>query len=538
MIRKKIKKVVKEAILELQRKKRLPKFSIPEIQIDFPKQKEHGDYATNIAMQLAGLLKRNPIELAEKLGKELNIRTAEFCRKIEIKRPGFINFKLDPLWLANQIREVIKLSENFGRINIGRGRKIQIEFISANPTGPLTLGNGRGAFFGDVLANVLKRTGFNVQKEYYWNDALFGTQILALGKSIKGEEKIYSGKYIKQLPLKIKKKFKKNVQKLSFTEASFYASQVIKEEIKDFVEKKLKIKFDNWFSESSLYEGKGEINQTTKFLKDKDLVYVKEEALWFKSTRFGDSEDRVLIRKDSTPTYFLSDISYHKNKFKRGFNKVIDIWGADHQGYMKRVLGAVDALGYKGRLVILICQLVRLIEKGKPVRMSKRKGIFVTLEELINEVGLDVARFFFLTKSLDTHLDFDLSLAKEQSQKNPVYYVQYAYARICSILKKAGIKEIKKVNFELLKNKTELNLIKSLVKLPEILEDVTKDYGVQRLSNYVVVLADNFHKFYENCRVITRNEELFLARLQLVKATRIVLKNTLDIMGVEAPEKM
>jgi len=539
MIKDQIEKLIKKAIQSAQKKKELPKFEIPEIVIEYPREKAFGDYSTNIAMQLAGKAKRSPLDIAELLvNKLISYKVTKLLfDKVEAVKPGFINFVLSPKFLVEQVKEIIKQEEKFGKSKIGKGKKVQVEFISANPTGPLTIGNGRGAFAGDTLASVLEKAGYKVEREFYWNDAKASTQIRQLGESVKGLTQVYGGAYIKELPEKIKKKYKKDVKSLSTEETGFYAAKIIEKEIENFVKKKLKIKFDVWFSEQSLYN-KNKIDKVIAVLKRKKLAYYKEGALWFKSTKFKDDKDRVIVRSDGTPTYCLPDIAYHKDKFERGFDKVIDIWGADHAGDVKRVLGGVKALGYGNKLKILIHQMVRLIKEGKEVRMSKRAGIYVTLEELVDEVGLDVARFFFLMNSLDTHMDFDLDLAKERSEKNPVFYVQYAHARISSLLRKAKSLKPQTKNLELLNHPAELNLIRQLVKFPEIIEDTVKDYGVHRLPYYTLKLATSFHDFYEKCRVISDDKELGQARLALVNATKIVLENTLEIMGVSAPEKM
>ncbi len=376
----------------------------------------------------------------------------------------------------------------------------------------MTLGNGRGGFCGDVLSNVLEKAGYNVFREFYVNDR--GKQVEDLKKGLyKGEKRT--------------------------------ALQIQKENQK-IITKKLKIKFDVWFSENSLYKSK-EVDKILNWLKKKKLAYEKEGALWFKSSKFGDDKDRVLVKADGEKTYFSSDIAYLKNKFKRGFDKLVFFWGADHYGYIGRMKAVVKALGYKKEQVdFIIMQMVRLFEKGKQVRMSKRTGTYITLEELIDEVGLDVARFFFLTRNSGSHLNFDLSLAKEKSQKNPVYYVQYAYARICNILKKSQItnsklqtnSKFKIQNSKLLNHSSELDLIKQLIRFPEIIEDTAKDYQVQRIPQYAIDLAESFHKFYKNCRVLTEDKELSQARLSLILATQSILKNTLDLMGLSSPEKM
>lgn len=540
MIREEIKKIIFQALDALEIK------NISEIKIEHPENEKFGDYSTNVAMHLSSRAKMKPIELAEiiKGYLESGISNKELIDKIEIVKPGFINFYLSPSLLIQEVNKILKQKNKFGDLKIGKGRKVQVEFISANPTGPLTVGNGRGGFTGDVLANILCKAGYEVEKEYYWNDAKTSTQVVGLGKSVKGEEQVYAGEYIKELPAKIEKEYKKDINDLSVEEVGGYAVGVLKKDIQNIIENKLQIKFDNWFSEQSLYDAKKE-KKALNQMKKLGLIYKKDNAVWFKASEYGDTEDRVLVRSDGTPTYFLPDIAYHLDKFERGFDQVINIWGADHGGYVARLKGAMDALGYQGKLEILIAQLVRLMKGGKEMKMSKRAGTFVTLEELVDEVGLDAARFFFLMYSLNTHMDFNIDLAKEKSENNPVYYVQYAHARISSILRKAEkedikyqISSIKGVDLNRLNDETELNLIKELIKFPELVEDVAKNYEIHRLPYYAQNLARKFHSFYNSCQVLGDDKEITKARLVLVMATKIVLQNILDLMGVSAPEKM
>lgn len=512
------------------------------VSVEVPENKEHGDYTSNIAFYLSKILsakgetrKKSPQKVAEELAKK--IKSEEFS-KVEAKN-GFVNFYLSEECLHHQLKEILKpqgptLKNPQGRTLIGHRmlEKVNIEFISANPTGPLTIGNGRGGFFGDVLANVLESQGYNVAREYYINDR--GEQVLALGKSVKGSN-LYKGKYIKELAKQIDRK-------LNDEEAGQKTAELILNNYIKPVIKKLGIKFNVWFSEKTLYK-KGIYNEVMKKLMQSGYVYEKDGATWMKTLEFGDNEDRVLIKKDGEETYFLSDILYHYDKFKtRKFNKAIDIWGADHHGYAPRLKAALKALGIsEENLEIVISQLVRLVSGGKEVKVSKRAGTFITLEELVDEVGLDAARFFFLMYSPNTHMDFDMKLAKERSQKNPVYYVQYAHARLSSILRKAPAfakATAGKQNFKLLKTKNESDLIRRLVEYPEILAEIAKTYKVHRLPRYALELAREFHNFYEKERVITEDKKLTSARLALVTATKIVLANSLKIMGITAPEKM
>lgn len=491
--------------------------SSEEIRIERPEQDMLGDYSTNIALKI----KKPALELVSKFKSDL-------FEKVEVAGPGFINFFLSRKYLQGCVGEILKEDKGFGGINIGRGEKINVEFISANPTGPLTLGNGRGGFCGDVLANVLARAGYKVEREYYINDT--GEQIKKLGHSVlKDEEAVYRGEYINGLQGQVPGN---DPQKVGERAAKIILQKMIQPAVR-----KMGIKFDTWFSEKKLIKETGKV---IELLKKNGLTYEQEGALWFKSTKFGDDKDRVLIKEGGEKTYLASDVAYLKNKFSRKFKKLIFFWGADHHGYIGRIKAAVEALGYKKEQAdIIIFQLVRLMQNGQEVRMSKRTGLYVTIDELIDEVGLDVARFFFLSRGADSHLNFDLNLAKTQSEKNPVFYIQYAYARICSILAKSKIKPgDKKIDYSLLCHPSELKLIKQLIRLPEIIEDTAKDYQIQRLPQYAVDLATAFHAFYRDCQVLSDNIYLAQARLSLSLATKIVLKNTLSLMGISAPEKM
>ena len=495
--------------------------------VEIPQEKTYGNYATNIAMILANKKKKEPMILAEEIRLELEKK--DFFEKVEVIKPGFINFFLKPSFLQKQVKEILSKKEKFGQVNIGKNKKVQVEFISANPTGPLTIANARGGPMGDVLANVLKKAGYKAEKEFYVNDS--GNQILSLGKSILGQKSgEYKGKYIDELRKKVKEK--------DPVKAGQKAGQIITNEMIKKTTDKLGIKYNNWFFESELSKS-GKIDKVLESLKKKKLIYEKEGAVWFKSKKFGDTRDRVMVRKDGQKTYLAGDIAYHYNKFKqRKFDKVINIWGADHHGDVPGLLAGVDAIGYKGKLDIILHQFVTILEKGKKKRMSKRKGVFVTLDELLDEVGSDVIRFFFLMYSANRHMDFDLGLAKEKSEKNPVYYVQYAYARINSILRKAAKYELRNTKYNLLVHPSELGLIKELIKLPEIVEDIAKDYQVQRLPHYALDVATAFHKFYTDCKVLGDYKDLEKARLSLVLATKIVLENILDLMGISKPKKM
>lgn len=535
-------KVIKETLKKLISKTVDAVFGIKlgGFEIEIPKNKQFGDYSVSVALSLSKTLKKPPQEIAEEIVAK--IEKSDLIEKTDTKA-GFINFWLKEEWLQKRLNKILKEDNDYGASDLGKGKKAIVEFISANPTGPLTLGNGRGGFYGDVLSNVLEKAGYKVEREYYINDT--GNQIETLGVSILKskikdkklktqikDEKLYQGKYVEDLAKKLKGD---DPIKLGEQAAKIILEKSIKKDIRDF-----KIKFDRFVSEKEIVKGSGTekvINQ----LKKKKLIYEKDEALWFNSKKFGDDQDRVLIKADGQPTYFATDIAYHLDKLNR-CDKAVNFWGADHFGYVRRLKGAMAAFGLDKKLKIIVMQLVRLIENGKEVKMSKRAGTYVTLKELVDEVKLDAARYFFISIAPETHMDFDLKLAKERSVKNPVYYVQYAGARIHGILAKlktqsAKLKTITK-NLKLLKEPAEADLIKQLIKFPGLIEEIAQNYQVHKLPHYVYGLATAFHNFYEQCQVITEDKNQTEARLSLVLATEMVLKNTLSLMGISAPEKM
>jgi arginyl-tRNA synthetase len=501
---------------------------LSEIKIDYSENKIYGDYSTSIAMQIARFVKKNPVEVAELLASKLQVLGSRFLGRAEVAKPGFINFYLSKEYLQKKVKEILESGEKFGNLKIGKNKKIQVEFISANPTGPLTVGNARGGPLGDVLGNVLERAGFRLEKAYYIND--YGMQILTLGHSVlKDSQAKYRGAYIDELAkkIKIKEPYK----------AGEKAAEIIIKMIKKTTDR-MGIEYDEWISEKKLYKLNA-VEKVLRFLKKKNLVCEKEGAIWFKSSKFGDERDRVVVKSDSWKTYLAGDMALHQYKFKnKKFDKVINIWGADHYGDVPGLQAGITALGFKGKLDIILLQFVTLFEKGREIKMSKRLGTFVTMDELIDMVGIDAVRFFFLQKSASTHLNFDLELAKEQSEKNPVYYIQYANARICSILRKVSSSKPRTLDFRLLDHPSELNLIKQLVRFPEIIEDTAKDYQVQRIPQYALDLATAFHRFYRDCRVLSEDRKLTKARLSLVSSAQIVFRNILDLMGISAPEKM
>lgn len=514
----------------------------PNTEIDFainyPNEDKFGDYATNIAMILSKTLKKSPIEVAEDFKKEILAITDvdKIIAKIDIVKPGFINFFLSNEYLKEQLNEINK-DNSFGNTDFGKGEKVQIEFISANPTGPLTLANGRGGFLGDVLANVMIKSGYKVDREYLINDA--GNQIVTLGKSIlaaggviEDDESYYRGEYISEWAKANKnevEKYKDDAEGLGKHVAEYLFSN----HIKPVIANGMKIDFDNYFSEQNELHSKDKVKKVVEFLKEKKLTYESEDALWFKTTDYGDDKDRVLVTSDGRFTYMAADLAYHLNKFERGYDKVINIWGADHGGYVERMMAGVNALGYKGQLEIIIMQLVKLISDGKEVRMSKRKGEYVTMEYLLELLPLDVVRWFFLMYNPNTHMLFDLDLAKDKSEKNPVYYVQYACARISGIIDQC--RGLKFADYIL--NDDEIKYVKYLIRWPEILQEASQTHQVNMLTTYVTKLAELFHGYYQKYRVIDGgiiNGE----RSELIVSYKNIIGSVLDTLGISAPDKI
>jgi len=534
---------------------------IPDFYIEVPQDKEHGDFAANIAMVLARQAKMPPRKIgeviAERLSKDLLIK------KVEVAGPGFINFYLAPTWANEVVFDVLKNGAQYGRLNGQNRKKVQVEFVSANPTGPMHMGNARGAALGDALASVLEMAGYDVTREFYINDAgnqieNFGLSLEArylelLGKQGEIPEGGYHGEDIKEhMKELIEQEGDRFLYMDSPSRRAYFIDYALKKNIRRMKTdlENFGVHFDIWFSEQTLHNS-GEVNEVIKLLTDKGYTYEKDGALWFKASKFGAVKDEVLIRANGLPTYFASDIAYHKNKFDRGFDLIIDIWGADHHGHIARMKGALKALGYDpDKLTVIIMQLVRLYRNGQIARMSKRTGRAVTLADIVEEVGKDAARFFFNLRSADTHLDFDLDLAIKQSDDNPVYYVQYAHARISSILRQAheqgiNIPDIKDLTLEefqkyanLLVEDSEIDLIKKLADFPGEIKLAAGNLAPYRITVYSQELAATFHSFYNKCRVLTDDENLTAARLFLVIAAKQVIKNALLILGITAPDRM
>jgi arginyl-tRNA synthetase len=486
----------------------------------YPISESFGDYATNLALVAAKELKTNPLDLAAKIQGLLltDPMAKEMFLKVEVVKPGFINFFLSQAYLEGQLAEILKKKEKYAWTTTGKGKKVQLEFISANPTGPLTLANGRGGFLGDVLANILALTGCKVEREYFINDT--GNQVNTLGKSVLAaaslipkEDTYYGGDYVQAWADSQGAELEKYRTAPEIVGKQL-AEHLFAEKIKPVIENGMKIKFDRWFSEEAELHQGNKIKPAVNFLVKQGLTYEVEGATWFTSTKFGDDKDRVLITADGRYTYFAVDVAYHLNKFKRGFAKVINIWGADHGGYIARLQAAVQALGYGGQLDVIIMQLVKLVSGNREVRMSKRKGDYVTMEYLLMLLPLDVIRWFFLMYAVNTHMTIDLDLAKDKSEKNPVYYVQYAYARLSNILLTA------KEHSPARQAKLEvgaLAMIKPLLRWPELVGEVAETYQVNQLTTYALLVADSFHRFYQTYRVID-NGTVNQLRYKIVQA--------------------
>jgi arginyl-tRNA synthetase len=518
---------------------------------DKPKSEQFGDFATNIAMLLAKKLGKNPREVANDIISNLEIEK-EFISRVEVAGPGFINFTLSPNFYIQRIKEILNQGENFGKINIGVGKKANVEFVSANPTGPLTVGHGRNAVLGDTVANILEWAGFDVTREYYFNNAGRQMKILAdsvrlrylelLGEKIDYPNEYYQGEYIKDIARMLIDEYGDRLR--NETDLKIFkekAEAVIFEDIKKTL-KRLGIEFDVYYNEDWLYEKK--IWDVVSELEKRGYVYEKDGAKWFKATLAGGEQDKVLIKSTGEPTYRLPDIAYHIEKFKRGFDLIVDVFGADHIAEYPDVLRALEVLGYDtSKVKVLIYQFVTLVKDGEVVKMSTRRANYITLDELIDEVGPDVVRFFFLNRSRDAHLNFDLTLAKKQSEENPVYYLQYAHARIASILrfaKDSGVEmgDFKNVKFELLVQKEEVDLAKLLSEFPEVIELAYLSLEPLKIINYLNSVAEAFHRFYHKHRVVGQDFDLTLARLSLCVATKIVIANGLKILGITTPERM
>ncbi|MBC8196327.1 MAG: arginine--tRNA ligase [Candidatus Marinimicrobia bacterium] len=543
------------------RNKVLEKLQGTLVELNFPtdtviiqnsKNPDHGDFSSNIAMILSGKLKQPPQKIADEIIQKLfELNSDNFFSNVEKAGPGFINFKLNKNLFHGKLLHVLKSDTEFGKSSIGKGKSANVEFVSANPTGPLTVGHGRGAMLGDTVANILEWNGYKVQREYYFNNA--GRQMRVLGQSVysrylktcgqdlKFDDEFYQGEYIKEIAELIFNEFGDSL--MSDQNPDYFkdkAEKFIFEDIKSSL-KKLGLEFDHFYNEQELYNS-GKIQHILDELDSNGLIYQKDDATWFKGTQIGRDVDKVLVKKTGEPTYRLPDMAYHKTKFERGFDLCIDVFGADHIDTYPDVLAVIDQLGYDSNKVkVLIHQFVTIMKNGEQVKMSTRKANFVTLDELIDEVGADVVRYFFIMRGMSTHLNFDLDIAKDQSDNNPVFYLQYAHARMCNIINRAkgfGHTINLKADLGLLKEDEEQQLINQLLKLPELIEKCSIQLEPQLIVNFLHEFASKFHKYYAHFKVITDDKKLTDARLILIKAIQIAMRNGLTLIGINAPERM
>lgn len=522
-------------------------FNLLDIMVEVPKNRENGDFSSNIAMQLTKVLKDNPRNIAEKIVDKIKENTKEI-EKVEIAGPGFINIYLNDEYVFSGIENVLKADKDYGKLNIGNNEKIDIEFVSANPTGILHLGTARGAAYGANLANIMSFAGYNVTKEYYINDA--GNQINSLGLSLKErykglcglEENMpedgYYGNEIIDIAKNIKDKYsdKKLDEDIEYFKkvAVDYLLGIIKKDLSDF-----KVTFDVWTSEKDI-RAKGRIEESIKILDEKGLVYKKDDALFLKTTNYGDDKDRVLVKTDGSYTYLVPDIAYHLDKFDRGFDYLVDVFGADHHSYVSRLKASIEALGYdKDKLEVRLLQMVRLLRDGEVVKMSKRTGGNITIRELVDEIGSDAARYFFASRSLDGQMDFDINLALKKSNENPFFYVGYAHARICSIINEANLKKINfATTYEKIYDDDSKALLLKVYDFSSVVEVSSGKKEPHLITNYVYELASMFHNYYGKHRILTEDIASSSQRLSLIKAVAITINNALNLIGVEAPNKM
>ncbi len=546
--------LLKNTLHELIAEGVIPEYDLETISVSVPARKEFGDFSTNVAMVMASQAKKKPRDIAQTI-QERMARLGDVFDRVDIAGPGFINFTISPLMWVRVLNTILEEKDRFGTSAFGRGKKVQVEFVSANPTGPLHVGHGRGAAVGDTLARILKAAGFEVESEYYINDVgnqmnILGLSVLSRYREIFGKdssfpENGYQGDYIKDIAQRLSEA--RGDELLSREESDAVAA--CREFASDFILNGIKedlalfnVHFDQWFSEATLYRDR-KVEHTLDFLKDRGLSYEAEGALWFRTTGFGDEKDRVLRKQDGSLTYFAPDIAYHQDKLERGFKQIIDVWGADHHGYVPRMKAAIEALGAdRDSFHALLIQLVSLVRQGQSVSMSTRSGEFVTLREIIDEVGKDVCRYFFMMRRSDAQLVFDLDLAKKKSEENPVYYIQYAHARICSILRNAAEQGLAPdpslLEEDALTKGDDLDLIKMIAGYPDVVVSCAADLEPHRLSFYLLELATAFHRFYNRNRVISDDGRVTTARLILVVAVKQVLANALALMGIEAPQSM
>ena len=553
MLKHDLERLVEEACAAARSAGELPDVALPDILLERPQRLEHGDYATSLPLRLARAAKSKPLELAEVIAR--HVPASDAIERVAVAPPGFVNFFVSEAWLAKQVPAIIEAGPAFASANVGAGQRVQVEFVSANPTGPLHAGNGRWAAMGSALARVLRAAGFDVETEYYFNDA--GTQVDAFGRTLYAHyqqlfgreapvpEDGYAGAYMEQIARDAKERFGDQMLRPAGEGPPDELARYGLEQVMAWIRSDLSdlgVEFDTWYREQRVYED-GYYDTVMSLLRERGLVVEREGAVWFATSQLGADKDEVVVRSSGVPTYLATDIGYHYDKFiTRGFDKVIDIWGADHQGHVRPLQLATQAMGIEeGRLVIIIGQLVSLRRGEEVLKLSKRSGDIITLREVMEEVGKDACLFFFLSRSADVPIDFDLELAKRQSSDNPVYYVQYAHARVAGILNVAQehFPNATDANVALLTHPAELALLRKMLTLPELVESMAYSLEPHHLPHYAQDLATAFHDFYEKCRVVDEeNAELSKARLQLVAAAKSVLATTLELMGMSAPERM
>ena len=554
-MKQKIKNLILTAVENAHEKRDLPSAELPDIEVDEPKVKAHGDFSSNIAMVMASAQKMAPRKIAEAIISHMQ-DPQELIEKTEIAGPGFINFFVKPAAWHPVLREIHEADTRYGAIDIGKGQKFQVEYVSSNPTGPLHVGHGRGAAVGDAVANILAFCGYDVQKEYYINDS--GRQIRTLGQSvflryqelfgqkIKFPDECYQGDYIRDLAASIRKRKGEALLSEPEQDAIMECARFAAGKILDGIREDLKlfgVEFDCWFSEQSLYDS-GRVDEILDNFRKQQIIYEKDGALWFKTSEFGDEKDRVVVKANGETTYFASDIAYHQDKYDRGFERVVDVWGADHHGYIPRMKAAVEASGHRrDQFDVILVQLVNLLRGGRPVAMSTRAGEFETLRDVINEVGRDAARFIFLTRHYESALDFDLEVASQKTNDNPVYYVQYVHARISSIVRKGNERGVSEILWDdeaiaLLQAPEEIDLIKALARYPDVLAGSAGSMEPHRVTYYLMDLASAFHTYYNKHRVLVDDPLLRCGRLNLVLAVQKVIRNGLTLLGVSAPDSM
>ena len=554
-VKTRIAEAIVQALTSAQHGGQLPSGETPEVVVERPQRAEHGDFATSLPLRLARSFRMDPMYIAQRLVEALP--PGEEVDQVWAASPGFINFSLRRDWLTQQVEAIYAAGEHYASLDVGGGEKVQVEYVSVNPTGPLHIGHARGAVLGSTLARVLRAAGYQVAQEYYINDA--GTQMelfarslyvryqQALGREAELAPNGYQGAYVIDLAQEVVQEHGPHFLELPEAQAVAELTELGRQKMLDAIGedlRRIRVHFDVWFSEHSLYQ-EGQYQRAMEVLQERGHVVEKEGAQWFASSALGDDKDNVLVRSNGQPTYFASDVAYHYNKFlERGFQRVINVWGADHQGHVSRMKAVTGALGIDAaRLHIIISQMVTLKRGQEVLRVSKRTGELVTLRELVDEVGPDACRFFFLARSAESQMDFDLELAKQQSADNPVYYVQYAHARIMSILRLAQEQSIEYEDGDvsLLTHEAELDLIRQLLLLPELVETIAHSLEPHHLPHYASELATAFHWFYQQCRVVSSEPQdlpLTKARLKLVQAARITLASALDLMGMDAPEHM